>query len=255
MLTFTEAQLMAWVTPVFWPFLRILAVFTAAPVLSNKATPARTRIALSFVIALAVQPALPESTLVSLNGPEALAAVAQQVLVGLAIGFAVRLVFASVELAGELTGLQMGLNFASFFDPLNGGQSSAVARFLAHIAALLFVVLNGHFMVASVVIRSFERFPVDGNPLESLKRLPLHHLGADMFAYGLSIALPMVGILLFVNIVLGFLSRIAPQMNVFAIGFPVTLTAGLIGIAATLPMLDGPYTRLTERAFTAIVGG
>ena len=116
-----------WVTPVFWPFLRILAVFSVAPVLSNKATPVRTRIALAFVIAISVQPALPPGAFVSLVGPQAIGAVMQQLLVGLSIGFAVRLVFAAVELAGELSGLQMGMNFAAFFDPVAGGQGTLVA--------------------------------------------------------------------------------------------------------------------------------
>lgn len=246
---------MAWIAPVFWPFLRVLAVFTSAPVLSNRATPVRTRVAMSFLIAIAIQPALPAGGFVSLTSPHALAAVVQQVLVGLSIGFAMRLVFTSVELAGELSGLQMGLNFASFFDPVSGGQSSAVARFMAHMAALLFVVLNGHFLVASAIARSFERFPADGNALESLTRLPLHMLGADVFSYGLWMALPMVAILLLVNVVLGFMSRIAPQMNVFAIGFPVTLLTGLAGMALTLPFLDQPFQKLTEKTLAFVIGG
>lgn len=254
MVTFSEAQLMGWIAPVFWPFLRILAVFSVAPVLSNRATPVRTRIALAFLIAVAVQPALPPSAAVSLTSPQAAGAVVQQLLIGVAIGMAVRLVFAAVELAGELTGLQMGLNFASFFDPVSGGQASAMARFFGHMAALLFVVLNGHFLLASTVVRSFERFPADGNALESLTRLPLHQLGADVFAYGLWIALPMIGVLMFVNMVLGFISRVAPQMNVFAIGFPLTLLGGMAGVAATLPLLDKPFMALTERAMALIVG-
>lgn len=254
MLTFSEAQLMAWVMPVFWPFLRVLAVFTAAPVLSNRATPIRVRIALSFLIALAAQPALPAGPVIGLNDPGAMGAVVQQVLVGLAIGFAARVVFAAVELAGELVGLQTGLNFASFFDPTLGSQSSAIGRFFAHAGALLFVVLNGHLLLAGTVVRSFNKFPVNGNPLESLNALPLHQLGAEMFSYGLWIALPMIGILMFVNAALGIMSRIAPQMNVFAIGFPVTLAAGLLGMTATLPLMEQPFTRLIGVAL-AVVGG
>lgn len=255
MVTFSETQLMAWLSPLFWPFLRFLAVFTAAPVLSSRATPVRTRIGLALLLALAVQPALPPAPMLPINSPLAGAAVVQQLLIGLSIGFVVRLVMAAFELAGELTGLQMGLNFAGFFDPASGAQLSAVSRFFSHMAALMFVVLNGHFLMAATVARSFDRFPVAGDPLASLRQLPLHQLGAEVFGYGLWIALPMITILMFINLVLGIVSRVAPQMNAFSIGFPVSLVAGLAAIAATLPLLDTPFMRLTERALAAITGG
>jgi flagellar biosynthetic protein FliR len=173
--------------------------------------------------------------------------VVQQVGIGLAIGFAVRLVFTAVELAGELVGLQMGLNFAAFFDPASNAQVSAVSRFMGTISMLLFIVVNGHLMVLMAVVRSFEAFPADGNFLDSLARLQMHGLGREIFASALWIALPMIGLLLFVNLTLGIVSRVAPQMNVFAVGFPVTLVMGLIGIAATLPLMDQPMMALMER--------
>ena len=125
MITFTESQLMAWLSPILWPFLRVLAVFTVAPVFSMRAVPMRVKIGLAFLVALCAQAVLGDQPTISVNGREALGAVAQQVAVGLAIGFAVRLVFAAVELAGEIIGLQMGLNFASFFDPSSNAQVSA----------------------------------------------------------------------------------------------------------------------------------
>ena len=137
MITFSEAQLVAWLSPVLWPFLRILALFTSAPVFSMRAIPVRTRIGLAFLIAVCAQGVLADQPVVALNSRAALGAVAQQVAVGLAIGFAVRLVFVAVELAGEVIGLQMGLNFASFFDPTSNAQVSAVARFFGNIAMLL----------------------------------------------------------------------------------------------------------------------
>jgi flagellar biosynthetic protein FliR len=209
--------------------------------------PVRARIALAFLIAFAAQPTLQGQPVVGLDGPQALAAVVQQVGIGLAIGFTVRLILAAVELAGEVVGFQMGLNFAAFFDPSANAQTSAVARFFGQIAALLFVVLNGHLMVLMAVIRSFEAFPIDQNFLQAMQRMRLHELGAELFASGLWIALPMVGMLMFVNLALGIISRVAPQMNIYAVGFPITLTVGLVGIAATLPLLDQPFAALLER--------
>ena len=252
---FTEADIMAWVMPVFWPFLRILAVFSSAPIFSSRSVPVRTRVGLAFIVAVCAQAGLPPQPLIGLTDPMAFQVVLQQVVLGVSIGLAVRIVFASVELAGELIGLQMGLNFAGFFDPSTNSQTSTVGRFFGNITMLLFVVMGGHLMLLQVVVASFETFPVGGNAFESINRLRLHELGAVMFRYGLWIALPMIGMLLFINIVLGIVSRVAPQMNAFAIGFPLTLSAGLLGIAFTLPMLDTPVIALMRLATSIFTGG
>lgn len=248
MISITEAQLAAWLSPIFWPFLRTLAVFTAAPVFSLRAIPIRAKVALAFFVALAAQASLPNMPVIGFNDPDALGVVVQQVGVGLAIGFAVRVVFTAVELAGEVVGFQMGLNFAAFFDPTIGAQSSAVARFFGQMTSLLFLAMNGHLMVLFAITRSFKSFPVDQNFLETLANMKLQRLGADLFASALWISLPMVGMLMFANLALGIVSRVAPQMNIFAVGFPITLVIGLIGIAVTLPMLDQPFMVLLERS-------
>ena len=247
MISFTEAQIAAWLSPIFWPFLRTLAVFTSAPIFSARAFPTRAKIALAFFVALATQASMPTTAVIGVNDPGAMGAVVQQVGIGLAIGFAVRLVFSAVELAGEVVGFQMGLNFAAFFDPAMNTQSSAVARFFGQMVSLLFVVMNGHLMVLVAINRSFQAFPTDQNFLISLERMRLYRFGADIFASALWIALPMIGMLMFVNLALGIVSRIAPQMNIFAVGFPVTLVVGLVGITVTLPMLDQPFMALMER--------
>lgn len=254
MISITEAQLAAWISPLFWPFLRTLALFTAAPVFSSRAIPIRAKVALAFFVAMAMQASLPDMPVVSFNDPQVLAVVIQQVGVGLAIGFAVRVVFTAVELAGEVVGFQMGLNFAAFFDPAIGAQSSAVARFFGQMTSLLFLAMNGHLMVLIAVNKSFRAFPIDQNFLQSVAQMKLQRLGADLFASALWIALPMVGMLMFANLALGIVSRVAPQMNIFAVGFPITLVVGLIGIAVTLPMLDQPFMALMERSIEVFSG-
>ena len=199
MITITEAQLAAWISPVFWPFVRVLALFTTAPVFSSKAIPVRAKIALAFFVALAAQASVPTMPAIGFDDPQVLAVLFQQIGVGLAIGFAVRVVFSAVELAGEVVGFQMGLNFAAFFDPTIGAQSSAVARFFGQMTSLLFLVMNGHIMVLLAIIQSFKAFPVDRGFLDSLLQVKLYSLGADLFASALWIELPMVGMLMFVN--------------------------------------------------------
>lgn len=246
-LTFTEDQLMAWLAPIFWPFLRILGVFSAAPLFSARSVPLRTRIGLALVIAVCIQPALPFPPTLSLNSPQALGTIVQQLAIGLSIGLAARIVFAAIEMAGEIVGLQMGLNFAGFFDPSTGSQASTVGRFYGNTTMLLFIVLNGHLLLIQAVAASFTTFPVGDDTWTALRQMRLYELGGLIFSFGLWIALPLIAILLFVNVVLGIISRIAPQMNVFAIGFPLTLSVGLIGIAATMPMLAEPMVRLVQR--------
>lgn len=254
MITFSEAQIVAWLSPIIWPFLRVLAVFSSAPVFSSKSFPLRARIALAFFIAFAAQPSLQGQTMVSIASADAFGTVAQQVGIGLVIGFTVRLVLAAVQMAGEVIGFQMGLGFASFFDPSLNSQSSAVARFYGHMATFVFIVMNGHLILIMAVVKSFDAFPVDQNFLEALKTMKLHELGADVFATGLWIALPVIGMLMFANLALGIVSRVAPQMNVFAIGFPITLTVGLIGITATLPMMDQPMLALMGKMIDIFSG-
>ena len=251
MLTFTEAQILGFVTPLLWPFLRALALFTALPVLGTRTVPARVRIALAAFIALAAQPSLPplapEIAALPLDAPLTLLLVVQQLVIGLSLGFAVRVVFAAIEFAGEIIGLQMGLNFAGFFDPVTASTATATSRFFGTMVSWLFIVAGGHLIVIAALVHSFSVFPVGPEPFAFMRQVQPQRWGAEIFSTGLWIALPLVTMLLFVNLVLGAMSRVAPQINIFAIGFPVTLGVGLVGLLLTLPALDGPFMMTLER--------
>jgi flagellar biosynthetic protein FliR len=247
MLTFTEAQILAWITPVIWPFLRVLALLGTLPVIGQRMVPARARVALAFLIAVCAQASLPPIPPIPLDSAVTFLVVLQQIVIGVSLGFAVRIVFAAVEFAGELVGLQMGLNFAGFFDPATGGQTTAVSRFFGVTVSWLFVVTGGHLLVIAGVMQSFHSFPVGPEPFAFVKEALPHRWGAEVFAIGLWIALPMVAMLLFVNLVMGIASRVAQQLNLFAIGFPITLSVGLIGVLLTLPMMQAPFTMALER--------
>jgi flagellar biosynthesis protein FliR len=247
MITFTEAQLLAWITPLLWPFLRALALFSSLPLLGTRVVPVRVRIALAGLVALASQASLPPAAPVALDSWLAFLLVLQQLLIGISLGFAVRLVFAAIELAGEVVGLQMGLNFAGFFDPVTASQTTATSRFFGAIVGWMFIVINGHLLVIGALVNSFTAFPVGGEPFAFLKQALPHEWGAMIFTTGLWIALPMVAMLTFVNLVLGVISRVAAQINVFAIGFPITLGVGLLGILLTLPLMQQPFTMALER--------
>jgi flagellar biosynthetic protein FliR len=247
MISFTEAQLLGWITPLFWPFIRALALMTSLPVFSQRTVPMRVKVALALFIAFAAQASLPEMPSVPLDSPLAFMLVIQQVLIGISLGFAVRLVFAAVELGGELIGLQMGLNFAGFFDPATASQGTASGKFFGTMVAFLFVIINGHLALIAALVRSFVAFPVGPEPFAFLRAAQPHVWGSEIFMLGLWIALPLVGMLLFVNLVLGVISRVAPQINVFAVGFPITLSVGLLGMLLTLPLMERPFTMALER--------
>jgi flagellar biosynthetic protein FliR len=247
MLTFTEAQLMAWITPLLWPFIRTLALFTTVPLLSQRSVPLRVRVGLAFLITVSAQASLPEMPVVALDSPVAVMVTIQQVLIGLSLGFAARIVFAAIEFAGEMIGLQMGLNYAGFFDPTTGGQATAVSRFFNTIVSFLFIIINGHLLIIAALVASFHAFPVGPEPFGFLRALQPQVWGAEIFKLGLWIALPMITMLLFINLVLGVISRVSQQMNIFAIGFPITLSVGLLGMLLTLPMMQTPFTMALEQ--------
>jgi flagellar biosynthetic protein FliR len=247
MLTFTEAQILAWITPILWPFIRVLALFSAMPVIAQVGVPARLRIALALLVAFCVQATIPATQPIELASAAGFMAIVQQVLIGVSLGFSARIVITAVEYAGELVGLQMGLNFASFFNPMTGGEETSVSRFYNVAVSWLFIVTGGHLLLIAAVTQSFTAFPVSSEPFAFLRAVEPQRWGAEIFSTGLWIALPLVAMLLFTNLVLGVISRVAQQMNIFAIGFPITLAVGLLGVLLTLPMMQAPFTMALER--------
>ena len=252
MIGFTEAQILAWLNPLLWPFLRCLALLAGMPLFSQRNVPMRVRIGLALFFAVAAQASLPDMPVLPLDSlPLLLLLIGQQVLIGLAMGFAVRLVFAALEFAGEIVGLQMGLNFAGFFDPGTGMQGTATARFFGTLVAFLFVATNGHLLLIDALAQSFHVFPVGQEPFAFLRVAQPQTWGAEIFRAGLWIAMPVVALLLFVNLALGVISRVAPQIHVFAVGFPVTVTVGLLGLVTTLPLMQVPLEQTLARLLTA----
>lgn len=241
MVAFSQVQLDAWLAGLLLPFLRVLALFSAAPLLSHRSVPMRARVAAAFVIAVVVAPFAgvpPGIPLASMTGLEL---VVQQVLIGLALGFAARMLFAVFEIAGEFIGLQMGFSFAGFFDP-HGGSESAVGSWLHTLALLMFVALDGHLLLIDTLVGTFRTLPISPDPFGAIARLRLDLLAGEVFRLALTLALPATMLMLFVNLVLGFTSRVAPQLNIFAVGFPVTLMAGLIALALGAQHMLEPLT-------------
>jgi flagellar biosynthesis protein FliR len=251
MLTFSSTQLMEWIGMYIWPFVRVLALFMAAPMFSDRAIPMRVKIGLGVAIAVVIAPTIPLQQQVSLNTPQMLPMVIQQILIGLALGFAVRLTMAGIAMAGELIGLLMGLSFAGFFDPQTQQGGNAVGSWLGVVAMLMFLGINGHLLLIHALAESFQSFPI-GSAMFSLTDVKLIvTTGAEIFRLGLQIALPFIAVLLIVNLALGVMVRVAPQLNLMSIGMPATIVTGFASLYLLLPYLERPLTQALERSLVA----
>jgi flagellar biosynthetic protein FliR len=251
MLTFTSAQLDGWLALFFWPFTRILALFTTDPVFGNVAVPVRIRILTAFLVTIVVAPLLPPFPPVAPGSAAGLLVLAQQVLIGAAMGLTMRVVFSAVEMAGHFAGLQMGLGFATFFDPQNAAQTPALAQFLSLFALLLFLAFDGHLAVIAALVKSFDVLPLSAQP--SAAGFPvLLDWAKQIFVAGVTMSLPVVGALLVANLAIGIMSRAAPQLNIFAVGFPMTLVGGMVLLALLIPFLAPMVERLALEGVTTL---
>lgn len=257
MISVTAAQLDAWLAALFFPMVRVLALVATAPVFNNAGLSRGIRLAIGLAITLGLAPSLPPLPAIAPGSGVGLAILAEQALIGVAMGLTLRLVFGAIDLAGEMIGLQMGLSFAVFYDPQTSAQSSVVAEFLNLVATLVFLSMDGHLMLLMALAKSFSMLPIGGAILAGGGIEGLVKWGAVVFSSGVMLALPLIAALLITNIALGVLTRAAPQLNLFAVGFPVTMFAGFSMLLLCLSYM-GPYFQwMFERGYgtmEALVG-
>jgi len=245
MIAFTLEQLYGWINAFWWPFVRIVALIGTAPIFSEPNVPARAKVGLAALLAVAVSPALPPMPEVAPTSLAGLLITLQQVLIGMAMGLVMKMTLAVVQMAGEFVGLQMGLSFASFFDPTTGANTAVLARIMSRVALLLFLALDAHLLVLGALIDSFDTLPVAILSLRPDGWSVLLEWGAQLTALGLLLALPLVAALLTVNLAMGILNRTATQLSIFSVGFPISMTVGIVLLTAMLPQVS-PYL---ERLF------
>ncbi|MDM0074597.1 flagellar biosynthetic protein FliR [Variovorax sp. J2P1-59] len=233
----TSGQLTAWTVMFLWPFVRMLALVSTAPVFSESWVPRRIKVAIAAMLALVLAPTLGTMPAVPVVSAGGVWIIVQQVLIGAAMGFTMRMVFTAVLAAGEYIGLQMGLSFASFFDPMNGGATMVVARLLNMLAMLIFVAVDGHLMLIATLAESFHTLPIADAPLSGQGWMFLVAGASQIFASGLMLSLPLVTALLTLNLAMGILNRASPQFSIFAVGFPLTLLAGIWMMQLLMPHL------------------
>lgn len=236
-------QMLPLLHTLWWPFCRILAMFSAAPLIGETTLPMPVRILLSLVLAVVMLPLVPGGAQIdpfSLNG---VATTVQEVLIGFVMGLAFHLAMAVIMVLGFLVSSQIGLSMALMNDPLNGASSDVVSSLLATMCALVFFAVDGHLLLAGVIGASFGAWPVGGGiPLSTLQAIALNV--AWVFSAALLLAVPMVFATMVVQIGFGFLNRVAPSLNLFSLGFSLVTVFGLFMLGHVARVVPQQYLRM-----------
>jgi len=227
MLELSDAQIGGWVGSFLLPLFRIAALLMTMPVIGTQLVPMRVRLYLSLAICIVLMPTLPAMPEVDAINLRSFMLIAQEILVGAMLGFTLQLFFHTFVIAGQIVALQMGLGFASMVDPTNGVSVPVIGQFFLMLVTLLFLAMNGHLVVFEVLAESFVTLPVGGGFLVEHHWELAGKLGWVLGA-GVLLSLPAITALLVVNLAFGVMTRAAPQLNIFSIGFPLTLVLGLI---------------------------
>lgn len=251
-MSFTEAQLSSWLAAFLWPLIRIGALITAAPILSSRQFPYRLRMGLALILTWIVMPTLPAPPVVNVFSHDALMIMLQQLLIGVSMGFLLQMVFAALVFGGQVMAYSMGLGFASMVDPQNGTQVPVLSQYYVILATLLFLLLNGHLILIELVVDSFHTLPIAVEGLAQSNFREMVSWGSRMFVGGLLISLPIMAALLLTNLGMGVVMRAAPQLNIFAVGFPITILLGFVMMWITLPNVLDIFNDLLSEAFQII---
>lgn len=224
----SPAELSAWVGSFIWPFFRIGAFFMVAPIFGANMVPMQVRIGLAFFVTLLILPLLPAVPVVDALSPQAWLLVAQQLLIGVSLGFLVQLLFQVFIIFGQIVAMQIGMGMAQMADPTSGVNVTVLSQYALIMTNLVFLASGGHLLVIAVLAESFTIIPVGLEGLNRERSWFIALQGGWLFAGALLMSLPIIIAKLVVNIALGVVTRAAPQLNIFVIGFPVMMILGLI---------------------------
>ncbi len=246
------ADLTKWVARLWWPVLRIGGFVATAPIASEKTVPAPVKIALTLGLAFVLAPLAPVPAGLSIfSGAGAMAAV-QEVLIGIAIGMVVQLAFEALSFAGQSISTTMGLGFATLIDPQHGADTPVLGQLFMIFGTLTYLAVNGHLVLLGSLAMSFKSLPIGGANIDGNFLFAVATWGARVFETGLLVALPAVIALVIVNLALGVVTRAAPQLNLFGIGFTITLLSGFFVLTVGLDGLMVGISGLIDHALSAV---
>jgi len=250
----SDDQITAWVAAGLLPFFRIGSMLMIAPLFSNKTVPMRIRLTYALVITAIIVPLLPIPPPIDPLSIDAGLNVLNQILIGIAMGFTLRLIFSVAELGGQIIGQLMGLGFATLIDPQNGVPVPISSQFYTLLVTLIYLSLNGHLFSLQALIDSFQSLPVSIHGLAPEIWLDIAIWTGIILRGGLLIALPAIGVLMLINLMLAVASRAAPTLNIFSVGFPITLGVGLFVMLYTLFGINAQIESLLRAALEIIYG-
>jgi flagellar biosynthetic protein FliR len=242
------AQLPVWLGGLLWALARTSGLCLIAPVLGAAVVPARIRIGLILLLSLVLAPLAP--TRIDPASADGIGAMASQVLVGAAVGFVLKLSFEAVAAGGQLVSQSMSLGFADIVDPQSGGSSPALSQFYTLLVTLLFLAMDGHLRLIELLAHSFTSLPPGAEAISAQGLHAVAMFATQLFAGAVRVALPAMTSLLVVNMGFAAISRAAPSMNLFAVGFPITLCLGFIALWLALRSLPSAFGALQEQAWT-----
>jgi flagellar biosynthesis protein FliR len=230
-----------------WAVGRVSGMCLLAPVFGDAVMPKRIRLAVMLVLAFVLAPLAP--TQIDLASADGVATMVSQVLVGAAIGFVLKLAFEAVSLGGQLVGQSMSLGFAETVDPRGGGSSPVISQFYLLMVTLLFLAMNGHLRLIALLADSFSSLPPGGPAIDANGLHAVVSFATQLFGGAVRVALPAMTSLLMVNIGFAAISRAAPSMNLFAVGFPITVTLGFVALWLSLRSVPGAFDSLQNSAW------
>lgn len=245
----TDTQLLQWLGAWLWPFIRVSGFMMAAPVIGTRTVPARVRVVLALAVTGILLPVAAPATVIDPLAAEGLLTAVHQLVIGATIGLVLRMVFFVFEFAGQLVSQQTGLGFASLVDPQSGAQVPVLAHLFIMLVTLLFFSIDAHLVLISLLADSFRLLPVGPVGITAAGADVIMRWTADLVAAGLLLALPVVVALLAINFALGVMGRAAPQLNIFAVGFPVMIVFGMVLVLLTLESTLGASTAVFDSAF------
>jgi len=232
---FTGTEIATWVGSYLLPLFRIAALVSIAPIFGSRLMPVKIRVGVSVVLTIIVVSIIPQPENIEPLTINNLLIIAQQILIGLAMGFSMLMVFSIFVTGGQVIALSMGLGFATMVDPQNGTQVPVVSQFYQILVTLAFLAFNGHLLLIEVLVESFTIIPISSQGLAVNSYWEIAIWGSYIFQGAVVLALPVIASLLVVNLALGIIMRASPQFNILSIGFPITLTLGFVLVLVTLP--------------------
>jgi flagellar biosynthetic protein FliR len=220
-----------------------------APMFGASYVPPRIRIVLAAAVTLVALPMIARVDGLSVLSADGIITTVQQILIGIALGFALQLIFDALTLGGQILANGMGLGFAFNIDPLRGVTTPALGQFYTLLGTLVFLALNGHIALIETLVASFRGLPVGPSGLSAESLHSLADWGDELFLGALRVALPGMTALLVINLAFGVTSRAAPALNLFAVGFPITLIFGFVIVLFGLPGIQTVMIDLLGAAF------